>query len=147
MKNLGEKCLTLLRKYREQISYLVVGGLTTLVSLATYFLCTKTFLDPDIPLQLQAANVVSWICAVAFAYVTNRKYVFRSREENRALEAGKFVLSRVSTLLMEMAVMWLGVTVLGIDDRIVKIAAQVLIIIANYVLSKLLVFRKKERNA
>ena len=142
-----KKGAALLKKYREQITYLVVGGLTTLVSLATYFLCTKTFLTPEIPLQLQAANVISWICAVAFAYVTNRKYVFRSREENKALEAGKFVLSRVSTLLMEMAVMWLVVTVLGINDRIVKIAAQVIVIIANYVLSKLLVFRKKERNA
>ncbi len=91
--------------------------------------------------------MISWICAVAFAYVTNRRYVFQSRAENKALEAGKFVLSRVTTLLMEMGMMWLGVTVLGINDRIVKLAAQVIIIIANYVFSKLLVFRKKERDA
>ena len=79
MKKLWEICRELLKKYREQISYLVVGGLTTAVSLLTYYLCTKTFLNPEIPLQLQAANVISWICAVAFAYVTNRRYVFRSR--------------------------------------------------------------------
>lgn len=147
MKELWKKCLSFLRKYREQISYLIVGGLTTAVSLTVYWLCTKTFLDPGIPLQLQAANVISWICAVAFAYVTNRKYVFQSRAENMVLEAGKFVLSRVTTLLMEMAIMWLGVTVWHINDRIVKIVAQIIIIIANYVFSKLIVFRKKERDA
>ena len=145
MKKLWEICRELLKKYREQISYLVVGGLTTAVSLLTYYLCTKTFLNPEIPLQLQAANVISWICAVAFAYVTNRRYVFRSRAENKVQEAAKFVLSRVTTLLMEMAIMWLGVTALGVNDRIVKLVAQVVIILANYVLSKLLVFRKKEK--
>ena len=145
MKKLWEICRELLKKYREQISYLVVGGLTTAVSLLTYYLCTKTFLNPEIPLQLQAANVISWICAVAFAYVTNRRYVFRSRAENKVQEAAKFVLSRVTTLLMEMAIMWLGVTALGVNDRIVKLVAQVSIILANYVLSKLLVFRKKEK--
>ena len=145
MKKLWEICREMLKKYREQISYLIVGGLTTAVSLLTYYVCTKTFLNPEIPLQLQAANVISWICAVAFAYVTNRRYVFRSRAENKVQEAAKFVLSRVTTLLMEMAIMWLGVTVLGVNDRIVKLVAQVIIILANYVLSKLLVFRKKEK--
>ena len=89
--------------------------------------------------------MISWICAVAFAYVTNRRYVFRSRAKNKVQEASKFVLSRVTTLLMEMAIMWLGVTALGVNDRIVKLVAQVVIILANYVLSKLLVFRKKEK--
>jgi putative flippase GtrA len=70
--------------------------------------------------------------------------VFFSRETNRIREAGRFFLSRVTTLLMEMGIMALGVSVLGLDDRIVKIVAQVIIIIANYVLSKLLVFRKKK---
>lgn len=145
MKKMWEICREMLKKYREQISYLIVGGLTTAVSLLTYYLCTKTFLNPEVPLQLQAANVISWICAVAFAYVTNRRYVFRSRAKNKVQEASKFVLSRVTTLLMEMAIMWLGVTALGINDRIVKLVAQVIIILANYVLSKLLVFRKKEK--
>ncbi|MBQ9211764.1 MAG: GtrA family protein [Clostridia bacterium] len=130
--------------YREQINYLIVGGLTTVVSLAVYWLCTATFLNPENSLQLQAANVISWICAVTFAYFTNRRYVFFSQEQNRLKEAGKFVLSRVTTLLMEMGIMWLAVTALGINDRIVKLVAQVIIIIANYVFSKLLVFRKKK---
>ena len=144
MKDLGKKCLSLYKQYREQINYLFVGGLTTVVSLVSYWLCVNTFLDPANPLQLQAANVISWVCAVTFAYFTNRRYVFFSREQNRLKEAGKFFLSRITTLLMEMGVMALGVSVLGLNDKTVKLGAQVLIIIANYVLSKLLVFRKKE---
>lgn len=143
MKDLGKKCLSLYKQYREQINYLFVGGLTTVVSLVSYWLCVNTFLDPANPLQLQAANVISWVCAVTFAYFTNRRYVFFSREQNRLKEAGKFFLSRITTLLMEMGVMALGVSVLGLNDKTVKLGAQVLIIIANYVLSKLLVFRKK----
>ena len=143
MKDLGKKCLSLYKHYREQINYLFVGGLTTVVSLVSYWLCVNTFLDPANPLLLQAANVISWVCAVTFAYFTNRRYVFFSREQNRLKEAGKFFLSRITTLLMEMGVMALGVSVLGLNDKTVKLGAQVLIIIANYVLSKLLVFRKK----
>jgi len=143
-KNLWQKGLDLYRKYREQINYLIVGGLTTVVSLAAYWLCTRTFLDPKDALQLQAANVISWICAVTFAYFTNRKFVFRSQDPNRLGEAAKFFLSRLATLFMEMGIMALGVSVLGLDDRIVKIAAQIIIIIANYVFSKLLVFRKRD---
>ena len=144
MKTIREKLLALYRRYREQIHYLIVGGLTTVVSLAAYYLCVTTFLNPERPVQLQAANVISWICAVTFAYFANRRFVFYSQEQNRLKEAGKFFLSRVATLLMEMAIMWLGVTALGINDKIVKLAAQVIIIIANYVFSKLLVFTRKQ---
>ena len=133
------------RRYREQINYLIVGGLTTAVSLGTYYLCTVTFLNPADPLQLQAANVISWICAVTFAYFTNRSFVFQSRDSNRLGEAFRFFASRVSTLLMEAGLMWVGVSALGVNDRIMKLLTQVAIIIANYVLSKLLVFRKKDR--
>ena len=143
MKDCLEKLKALYLKYREQINYLIVGGLTTVVSLAAYWICVNTFLDPTNPLQLQAANIISWICAVTFAYFANRRYVFFSREQNRLKEAGKFFLSRLTTLGMEMAIMGLGVSVLGINDKVVKIVAQVIIIIANYVLSKLLVFRKR----
>ena len=142
MKHLWKKSVSLFRQYREQISYLIVGGLTTVVSLASYWLCMNTFLRAEDPLQLQAGNVISWICAVTFAYFTNRRFVFQSRDPNRLQEAGKFFLSRVTTLLMEMGIMALGVSVLGINDKIVKLAAQIIIIIANYALSKLLVFRK-----
>ena len=136
--------LTLYRKYREIVNYLIVGGLTTVVSLAVYYGCVLTFLDPQKALQLQAANVISWIAAVTFTYVTNRKFVNESKNPHMLKEAGAFYAARVATLLMDMAVMFLMVTVGGINDKIAKLVVQVLVTVANYVLSKLLVFRKQD---
>ena len=131
------------RKYKEIVNYLIVGVLTTVVSLAVYYLCVTTFLDPYKALQLQAANVISWIAAVTFAYFTNRRFVFESKNPNMLAEAGAFYAARLATLGMDMAVMFLMVTVGGINDKIAKLVVQVLVTVANYILSKLLVFRKK----
>ena len=143
MNSIWNNLRTLYRRYREQINYLIVGGLTTVVSLVTYWFCVSILLNAEDPLQLQVANVISWICAVTFAYFTNRRFVFFSQEQSRIREAGKFFLSRLTTLAMEMAIMALGVSVLRINDKVVKLVAQIIIIIANYVLSKLLVFRRE----
>lgn len=133
----------LYQKYRELISYLIVGGLTTVVSLGVYYGCVLTFLDPEVAVQLQAANVLSWIAAVTFAYFTNRKYVFESKNENRLQEAAAFYGSRVTTLLLDMLCMFLMVTLMGWNDKVAKLIVQVLVTVANYILSKFLVFRKK----
>ncbi len=125
----------------EIIRYLIVGGLTTVVSLTVYYGCVLTVLDPDDPVQLQAANLISWIVAVTFAYVMNRIFVFRSSSENVFSEARAFYMARVGTLLMDMAIMFLGVTVLGFSDKIMKLVVQVVVTVANYVFSKLFVFR------
>lgn len=130
------------KKYKEIINYLIVGGLTTAVSLIVYYGCVLTFLNPDSPVQLQAANIISWIAAVTFAYFTNRKYVFESNNKNRVGEAAAFYGSRVTTLLMDMGCMFVMVTVMGLNDKIAKLAVQVIVTVANYILSKFLVFRK-----
>ena len=129
-------------KYREIISYLIVGGLTTVVSLVTYYACVLTVLDPNHPVQLQCANIISWIAAVAFAYVTNRRFVFQSKNKHMLREAGAFVAFRVSTLVMDMALMFVMVTLGGLNDKIAKLAVQVVVTVANYVLSKFFVFHK-----
>lgn len=134
--------MELYKKYREIVNYLIVGGLTTVVSLAVYYGCVLTVFDPKNPIQLQAANVISWTAAVTFAYYTNRKYVFESKTENKLQEAAKFYGSRITTLLMDMACMFLLVTALGISDKIAKLIVQVIVTVANYVLSKFIVFRK-----
>lgn len=139
-----EKIKELYSKYKEIINYLIVGFLTTMVSLLTYYVSVKTFLNPDIPVQLQIANILSWITGVTFAYFTNRKYVFESNEENSVKEASKFVASRVLTLFMDMFVMWLGVSFLHFNDKIMKLVSQVIIIISNYIFSKLFVFTKNK---
>ena len=134
----------LIKKYGEIIRYLIIGGLTTVVSLGTYYLLVWFLLDPDDPVQLQAANIISWIAAVTFAYFTNRSFVFRSKNPNRLSEAAGFFLSRLGTLGLDMGMMFLGVTVCHFNDKIMKLVVQVVVTIGNYVLSKLLVFRKKD---
>jgi putative flippase GtrA len=137
-----KKISTLYLKHKEIVNYLIVGVLTTLISLAVYYLCVSTFLNPKNALQLQAANVISWIISVLFAYFTNRKYVFESKNPHILKEASAFFLSRVSTLLMDMGIMFLCVTLMGMNDKIAKLISQVVVIISNYVFSKLFVFKK-----
>ena len=138
-----EKLISLYKRYKEIVNYLIVGGLTTVVSLGVYYGCVLTILDPEVAVQLQAANIISWIAAVTFAYFTNRKFVFESKNENKLKEAAAFYGSRVTTLLMDMGCMFLMVTLLGWNDKIAKLIVQVIVTVANYVLSKFIVFRKK----
>ena len=137
-----EKLISLYKRYKEIVNYLIVGGLTTVVSLGVYYGCVLTILDPEVAVQLQAANIISWIAAVTFAYFTNRKFVFDSKNENKLKEATAFYGSRVTTLLIDMGCMFLMVTLLGWNDKIAKLIVQVIVTVANYVLSKFIVFRK-----
>lgn len=141
-----KKIKELYSKYKEIINYLIFGVLTTVVSLAVYYISVLTFLNPENAVQLQIANILSWIAGVTFAYFTNRKYVFESKQQNKLKEASKFVLSRVVTLLMDMLIMWLGVTILHGNDKIMKLISQVVVVILNYVFSKIFVFKKEGKN-
>ena len=140
-----KKLIDLYKKYSEIINYLIVGGLTTVVSLGVYYGLVLTILDPKNGFQLQAANVISWIAAVTFAYFANRIFVFKSKNPNMLKEAAAFVAARIGSLLMDMGIMFLLVTVLGANDKIAKIVVQVVVTIANYVFSKLFVFKKKNK--
>ena len=131
-------------KYKEIINYLFFGVLTTVVSLATYYGLTLTILNPDKAVELQIANIISWIAAVTFAYFTNRKWVFENKDKANIKEASKFYLSRVSTLLIDMALMFIFVTKLGVNDKIMKLVVQVVVTILNYIFSKFIVFREKK---
>ena len=133
----------MLNKYKEIIYYLIFGALTTVVSLATYYASVYTILDPNKPIELQIANIISWIFAVTFAYLTNRKFVFDSKSPNIVKEAVKFYFARVASLLIDMLLMYILVTLLHYNDKIIKIIVQIVIIILNYILSKLIVFKKE----
>lgn len=128
------------RKYEEIILYLIVGVLTTAVSLGVYYGCVLTFLNPENPLELQCANIISWVAAVTFAYFLNRRVVFKSQNKNYAAEIAKFYSSRVITLIMDMLIMFLMVSVLGMNDKLAKLVVQVVVTVGNYVFSKWLVF-------
>lgn len=146
MKKEEKKKLTLrelYQKYREVIMYLIFGVLTTVVSLAIYYGLVYTIIDPQNGFLLQVANFVSWFGALIFAYITNRKFVFQSHETNKVKEALSFAGARLVTLFMDMAIMFVGVTLLHGNDKIIKLISQVVVIVANYIFSKIFVFRKR----
>ena len=132
----------LYRKYEEIISYLIIGGLTTVVSLITYYSLVYTILNAGNGIQLQIANILSWIVSVTFAYFTNRKFVFKSNNKNKLQEARDFFASRILTLLIDMFLMFVFVTLLSFNDRVIKVIVQVVVIVINYILSKFVVFKK-----
>ncbi len=137
-----KKVIDLYKKYEEIINYVIVGGLTTFVSLITYYLCVLTFLNPNNSVELQIANVISWVMAVLFAYFANRLFVFKSNNKNKLKEFGDFVKARIMTLLIDMGLMYLLVTLLSFNDKGAKLIVQVIVLVLNYLFSKLFVFKK-----
>ena len=140
MVRLFHRCLSLLQTYREAILYIFFGGLTTAVSIASFAWCSLGFhMDP------LAANVISWILSVTFAYVTNRRWVFRSTARGAAAllrEAAGFYEGRLFTLGTEEILLLIFIHGLGFPGLIVKTGAQIFVLIANYVISKWLVFTR-----
>lgn len=139
------KLLSLYKKHKEIINYLIVGGLTTVVSMVIFYGSTWTFLDGNDAVELQIANVLSWIGAVVFSYFANRIFVFESKEKKILKEFIAFVSSRVLTLLLDMGTMFVLSTLLHINYNLSKIVAMVLVTVGNYVISKIFVFKKKEK--
>lgn len=135
-------------KNPEIWNYLIVGFLTTIVSLAIKWGLLFTFLDAKNGIHVQIAVFLSWFGAVIFAYITNRIFVFQSSSKKYLKEIFSFVLGRVATLLMEMFIMWFFVTLLKLNTDtwvlIFTIICQVLITIFNYIISKLFVFKKEK---
>lgn len=128
-------------KYKEIIRYLIVGVLTTVVSLGVYYMCVSTFLTPKSAVQLQLANIFSWVAAVTFAYIMSRFFVFQSKRKNWIRESLSFYSSRVLTLFMDMSIMFVMVTLCGLNDKLAKLVVQVVVTVVNYIFSKLFVFR------
>lgn len=131
------KLLNLYKKYKEIINYLIFGGLTTLISIVTYAIFTKVF-----HIDYLISNILSWIIAVLFAYVTNKIFVFESKSKKNIKEITSFFFFRVVSLIMEMIILYVFVDMLHIDDLVTKIIAQIIVIVSNYVFSKVFVFKK-----
>ncbi len=144
-----DKLKSLFKKHREVVAYLFFGGVTTLVNIAAYALLKRTGLSTGV------ANALAWVIAVLVAYVTNRRWVFESHTRGAAAvkELTAFVAARAGTGLLDEAVMVLGVDRLGpmlvSPERLglwglgVKVFSNLLVIILNYVFSKLFIFKKK----
>ena len=128
-----------LKKYREIISYLFFGVLTTLVNWVSYFV-----LADILHVQYMASAFIAQLLSILFAYVTNRRWVFESKVSGaKALmaEMAKFFGARGVSLVLDMLFMYLGVDILRINDKAVKVVSSFFVIVANYIFSKLFVFR------
>lgn len=129
--------------YKEFLLYLFFGGLTFIVSVSSYAFCNL-----ELGINELTANIVSWILAVAFAYVTNRIWVFQSVGRSKAelfREIVSFAGSRIATLILEETVLFIFITVMNFNSIAVKITAQIIVILSNYLLSKLLVFTRIDK--
>lgn len=133
-------------KHKEIINYLIFGFLTTVVSITTYLLFANTIFANKTDLDIQMATVLSWILAVLFAYITNRMYVFESKTKGKEKlkEFINFIIARILSLLVEMAGMYILFSIIHMNDAIAKILVQIIVIIMNYVLSKVIIFKQKD---
>ncbi|MCD1023580.1 GtrA family protein [Enterococcus sp. SMC-9] len=127
----------------EVFIYLFFGGLATVVNFVIYFFARDAF-----NLNLFNSNSISWLAAVLFAFVTNKLWVFKSESENffeLIIEFGKFIFYRIVSYGLDMGMMFLFVDSLEITDFWAKLITQVVVVIANYLFSKLFIFKSKDK--
>jgi len=137
-----DKILSFIKRYREQVLYLIFGVLTTAVDQVSFMILLR--LLPTATSVVPA--VASWIIAVSFAYTTNRKWVFRTQSTGIPaffLEAALFYIARVFSLLITVVIMWMLVDRRGYNADLTKLASGIIVVILNYVLSKFWVFKRQ----
>jgi putative flippase GtrA len=134
------KIVELVKKYWDIVSYLFFGVLTTLVNYAVYLPCYNL-----LGMSGTVSNVIAWVVAVAFAYLTNKPWVFKSHDWSSKVvipELAKFVACRIGSGVLETGIIFVFVDCMAFDGNVFKIVTSVLVVILNYIGSKLLVFRK-----
>jgi len=140
-----KKILNKLIEMKEVILYLVFGVLTTLVYFIIYTVCTRVIL-----IDIFTSSVIAWIIAVTFAYITNKAYVFESKNLSTKMlikEISAFFIARIFSLVVDISIMYIGVNLLFIFDMYVKLVSQVFVVLMNYLLSKFLIFKKEDHHA
>ncbi len=128
---------------KQLFLYGIVGGLTTVLNIFVYWLITRIFGVGVVP-----ATITAWFIAVLFAYWANRKYVFHSKVKSFfgvIFEACYFFACRIATGFIDVVIMYLFVDLFGFDDVIIKTASNIIVIILNYVASKVFIFRGDEK--
>lgn len=133
-----------IQKHWDIVSYLFFGGLTTLVNFLVYFPLFNWF-----DLSAALSNVIAWAAAVAFAYLTNKPFVFKSHDWSRKTvvpELIKFVSCRVGSGVLETAVIWITVDLLRWNGNVIKLFVSVLVVLLNYIASKWIVFVDKKKS-
>lgn len=134
--------MILFTKYKETIYYLVFGVLSTIVNIAVYILCTRT-----LNIDFIISNWIAWIAAVIFAYITNKFWVFESKKIQIKFlikEFLSFVSCRIVSGIIEMFLMYVMISILSINDFVVKITTNIVVVILNFIFSKLIIFKEKQ---
>lgn len=144
-----EKIKALLKKDRAVLLYLVFGVMTTAVDWGISFLLYYLWGDAieQAELLVHLADAIAWVCAVLFAFTTNRIWVFESDRHGLLpilAELSAFAGGRVVTFLLQEGIMFLGSTVLGVTPYLMRVAAAVVVVILNYFISKIIVFRRSK---
>lgn len=137
-----DKIKALLIKYKGIIFYGIFGVLTTVINIASYALCYSVLGIANVP-----SNVIAWILAVLFAFITNKLYVFDSKSMDGKTvisELIKFMAARLATGGIDLLIMYIGVDIMQGPAVVLKVISNVIVIILNYILSKLIVFRNKQ---
>lgn len=132
----------LLIKHKSFIMYAVFGVLTTLINMVSYYVCYNMLSWSNM-----VSTVVAWFVAVIFAFVTNKIWVFDSKSmEAKVLiyELCSFFICRIATGVVDMVVMYVAVDMMHSNEMFWKLAANVIVILLNFVASKLIIFKKKE---
>ena len=133
----------LFSQYKQMILYAFFGGCTTLVNLASYYVISRRY-----GLGTMAGTLIAWWVAVLFAYITNRKLVFRSQNTSIKSVFAEFVFfvgCRLLTVVMDMLIMYLFADRLGVNDLVIKMVSNLLVILCNYIASRLFIFKKHVR--
>ena len=128
-------------KYKSMIMYVVFGGLTTVVNMVSYYICYNLLHIPNVP-----STAIAWVLAVIFAFITNKLWVFDSKSFDKQTllhEVPTFFGARIATGLLDIAIMYLAVDVAHMNPTVWKLISNVLVIIINYIASKLIIFKKR----
>ena len=135
------RLIELFHKYQDVISYLFFGGCSTGVNILSY-----AFLSHVLGMGTVPASALSWLVTVVFVYVTNRVWVFHSQAEGMSEifhEFVVFIACRLATGVLDVAIMWLSVDIMGLNDLVMKIVSNVVVVVLNYIASKLIIFKRK----
>ena len=132
--------IELLKKYKEIILYLIFGGLTTLVNLVSYFVLREVF-----SIGINISTVIGWFLSVVFAFFTNKYFVFEATNNDKKgflVEITGFFSARILSLLLDMLILFIFVTILKFNEALIKIISNIFVIIFNYFASKFFIFKK-----
>lgn len=141
-EELTQEIKELIKKYKEVIRYLVIGILTTVINYIVFAILVN-----NVKIEMHTSNIIAWIVSVIFAYFTNKLFVFESKSfklNTLIKEITSFTISRIFSLLLEETILYVFVNLLNMNKLVIKLIANILVIILNYILSKFIIFKKSK---